>query len=71
MYNAALEGELEATKQAKEKEKEHYEAQLAQQQESARRTQDKLQVENSVSSLNSKILSFPWPTLTLPHPSSR
>lgn len=55
MYNAALEGELEATKQAKEKEKEHFEAQLVQQQESARRTQDKLQVENSVSSFSSPI----------------
>lgn len=53
MYNSAVEGELEATKQAKEREKEHFEAQLAQQQESARRTQDKLQVENSVSSFSS------------------
>lgn len=43
-----LEGELEAVKQAKVKEREQLEAQLAQQKEEARRAQDKLQVENSV-----------------------
>ena len=46
--SAALEGELEAVKQAKAKEREQLEAQLAQQKEEARRAQDKLQVENSV-----------------------
>ena len=49
MDTAALEGELEAVKQAKVEEREQLEAQLVQQKEEARRAQDKLQVENSVS----------------------
>ena len=48
MSTAALEGELEAVKDSKAKEKEQLEAQLVQQKEEARRAQDKLQVENSV-----------------------
>ena len=48
--NAMLEGELEAVRQSKEKERVQLEAQLAQQKEESRRAQDKLQVENGVSS---------------------
>ena len=48
MESAALEGELEAVKQAKVEEREQLESQLAQQKEEARRAQDRLQVENSV-----------------------
>ena len=48
MSNAALEAELQAVREAKEKEREQLEAQLTQQREESLRAQDKLQVDNKV-----------------------